>query len=299
MKLGVLPRFHESAITDPEWVRRFGALCEEVGVESVWAVEHVLVAEDYEPRYSYSADGRMPGSPGTVMPDPLEWLSYFAAVTTTVRLATGVVVLPLHAPLVLAKRVATLDALSGGRVVLGVGLGWQIEEYQAVGVPYDERGPRADEAIGVLRACWDADPVSFSGPFTEIPPASVLPKPVQGAGVPIVIGGSTRLAARRAGRLGDGFFPYVCGPDDYADRVEVIRATAREHGRDPDAIELSVWPGSYRYGSAFDLDLAKRYADVGVTRFVVSAQEATGDTFDDLRRFLTDYRDQVLDRLTP
>lgn len=294
MKLGVLPRFHASAITDPAWVERFAAVCEEVGVESVWAVEHVLVAEDYEPRYSYSPDGRMPGAPGTVMPDPLEWLAFFAACSETVRCATGVVVLPLHAPLVLAKRVATLDALSGGRVTLGVGLGWQVEEYRAVGVPYDERGARADEAIAALRACWGPDPVSFTGPFTAIPPASVLPKPVQGDALPIVIGGSTDFAARRAGRAGDGFFPYVCGPEEYAARVEVIRTTAREHGRDPDAIELTVWPGSYRYGSAFDLDLARAYAELGVTRFVVAAQEAPGDGFDDLRRFLSDYREQVL-----
>ena len=263
----------------------------------MWAVEHLLVAVDYEPRYSYSADGRMPGAPGTVMPDPLEWLTYFAACTSTVRLATGVVVVPLHAPLVLAKRVATLDALSGGRVTLGVGLGWQVEEYRAVGVPYEERGARADEAIEALRACWGPDPVTFSGPFTEVPAASVLPKPTQGAALPIVVGGSTDFAARRAGRLGDGFFPYVCGPEDYAARIEVIRSTAAEHGRDPGAVELTVWPGSYRFGSAFDLDLAKAYADLGVTRFVVSAQEAPGATFDDLRRFLTDYRTQVLDRL--
>ena len=297
MLLGVLPRFHQSAITDPEWVQGFATVCEELGVESVWTVEHVLVAQDYEPRYSYSPDGRMPGAPGTVMPDPLEWLAYFAACTTTVRLATGVVVIPLHPPLVLAKRVATLDALSGGRVTLGVGLGWQIEEYRAVGVPYQERGARADDAIAALRACWSPDPVTFSGRFTEVPPASVLPKPAQGAAVPIVIGGSTDFAARRAGRLGDGFFPYVCGPDDYADRVARIRETAVEHGRDPDAIELTVWPGSYRHGSAHDLDLAKRYADLGVTRFVVSAQEAPGDSLDDLRRFLGDYREQVLAKL--
>ncbi|MEI8002193.1 MAG: LLM class flavin-dependent oxidoreductase, partial [Actinomycetes bacterium] len=136
-----------------------------------------------------------------------------------------------------------------------------------------------------------------SGPFTTVPRSSVLPKPAQGSALPVVIGGSTPVAARRAGRLGDGFFPYVCGPDDYADLVTTIRSTAADHGRDPDAVELTVWPGSYRYGSAFDLDLAKRYAEVGVTRFVVSAQEATGPSFDDLRRFLADYREQVLDRL--
>ena len=297
MKLGVLPRFHESVITDADWVRAFGALCEEVGVESVWSVEHLLVAVDYEPRYSYSADGRMPGAPGTVMPDPLEWLAYFAACTSTVKLGTSVVVIPLHAPLVLAKRVATLDALSGGRVIFGVGLGWQVEEYQGVGVPYEERGARADEAIEVFRALWADDPVSFTGPFTRVAPSSVLPKPAQGAGLPVVVGGSTPAAARRAGRLGDGFFPYVISPEDFAARIEEIRATAVEHGRDPDAIELTVWQGSYKPGGAFDLDLAKQYADLGVTRFVVSAQEGGGTTFDDARRFLNDYREQILDRL--
>lgn len=297
MKLGVLPRLHESVITDATWVRDFGALCEDVGVESVWSVEHLLVAEDYEPRYSYSANGRMPGAPGTVMPDPLEWLAYFAACTSTVLLGTSVVVIPLHAPLILAKRVATLDALSGGRVMFGVGVGWQVEEYQAVGVPYEERGPRADECIDALRALWADDPVSFTGPFTRVPPASVLPKPAQGDALPIIIGGSTGIAARRAGRRGDGFFPYVISPEDFADRIVTIRATAVDHGRDPDAIELSVWQGSFKPGGAFDLDLAKQYADLGVTRFVVSAQEAGGSSFDDLRRFLGDYREQILDRL--
>jgi probable F420-dependent oxidoreductase len=297
MKLGVLPRLHESVITDADWIRDFGALCEDVGVESVWTVEHLLVAVDYEPRYSYSEDGRMPGTPGTVMPDPLEWLAYFAACTSTVKLGTSVVVIPLHAPLVLAKRVATLDALSGGRVIFGVGVGWQVEEYEGVGVPYEERGARADEAIEIYRALWADDPVSFTGPFTRIPPSSMLPKPAQGAALPIVIGGSTRVAARRAGRLGDGFFPYVISPEDYAARIEEIRTTAVEHRRDPDAIELTVWPGSYKPGSAFDLDLAKQYADLGVARFLVSAQEGGGTSFDDMRRFLSDYREQILDRL--
>jgi probable F420-dependent oxidoreductase len=297
MKLAVLPRFHESVITDATWVRDFAALCEDLGVESVWAVEHVLVAENYEPRYSYSPSGQMPATPGTVMPDPLDWLAYFAACTSTVNLGTGVVVIPLHAPLVLAKRVATLDSLSGGRVILGVGLGWQIEEYAAVGVPYEERGARADECIDALRALWADDPVSFTGPFTRIPPSSVLPKPVRGAQLPVVVGGSTRAAARRAGQRGDGFFPYVISPADFADRIDVIQRTAREHGRDPDAIELTVWPGSFKPGGAFDLDLAKQYADLGVSRFLVSVQEAGSNAFDDVRTFLGDYREQILDRL--
>ena len=177
-------------------------MCEEFDVESVWAVEHVVVAEDYEPRYPYSPDGRMPGRPGTVMPDPLEWLTYFAAVTETVRLGTSVMVLPLHSPAVLAKRVATLDCLSRGRaMMLGVGIGWQVEEYAAVGVPYDDRGPRLEEYVDAMRELWREDVATYHGLYVDFERVSSLPKPAQPDGVPIVIGGSSRVAARR-GRAG-------------------------------------------------------------------------------------------------
>jgi probable F420-dependent oxidoreductase len=297
VKLGVLPRFTRDSIVDPEWVTGFGAVCEEMGVESVWAVEHVIVAEDYEPRYPYSADGRMPGNPETVMPDPLEWLAYLAASTSTVRLGTSVLVLTLHSPVVVAKRVATIDALSGGRMELGVGIGWQVEEYAAVGVPYSQRGPRLDEYIDALRVLWRDDHASYDGRFVSFERVASLPKPVQAGGVPIVVGGSSEAAARRAGRHGDGFFPYVISPDDFAARAADVRAAAVEAGRDPGVVELSVWPTSWKPGAALDLDLARSYAEAGASRLVVSAQEAGGRSLDELRRFLGDYRDQVLDRL--
>ena len=115
VSLGVLPHMHESVVTDARWITQFAQAMDEEGVESIWTVEHVVVANNYEPRYSYSESGRMPGAPGVVMPDPLEMLAFMASVTERVRLGTGVVVLPLHPPAVMAKRVATLDALSGGR----------------------------------------------------------------------------------------------------------------------------------------------------------------------------------------
>jgi probable F420-dependent oxidoreductase len=298
VKLGVLPRFTRDSIVDPDWVTGFGAVCEEMGVESVWGVEHVLVAQDYEPRYPYSESGRMPGNPETVMPDPLEWLAFLAASTESVRLGTSVLVLTLHSPVVVAKRVATLDALSRGRALLGVGIGWQVEEYTAVGVPYAQRGARLDEYVDALRALWGAEFASFDGRFVAFERVSSLPKPVQPGGVPIVVGGSSEAAARRAGTRGDGFFPYVISPDDFAARVEDVRAAARAAGRDPGAVELTVWPTSWQPGAALHLDLARRYADAGADRLVVSAQEAGGPGLDDLRRFLGDYREQVLDRLT-
>jgi probable F420-dependent oxidoreductase len=297
VKLGVLPRFTRDSIVDPEWVTGFGAVCEETGVESVWGVEHVLVAQEYEPRYPYSPTGRMPGNPDTVMPDPLEWLAFLAASTSTVRLGTSVLVLTLHSPVVVAKRVATLDALSGGRALLGVGIGWQIEEYAAVGVPYSGRGARLDEYVDAMRALWGSEYASYAGRFVSFDRVSSLPKPVQPGGVPIVVGGSSEAAARRAGTRGDGFFPYVISPEDFAARVGDVRSAARDVGRDPAAVELTVWPTSWQPGAALDRDLARRYADAGADRLVVSAQEAGGPALEDLRRFIGDYRDRVLDRL--
>ncbi len=150
--LGVLPSFRPGVITDPDWVAGFARVCEDGGVESVWAVEHVLVAEDYEPLYPYSEDGQMPGGGRAVMPDPLEWLSFVAASTSRLTLGTAVLILTQHSPVQIAKRVATLDALSGGRVRLGVGIGWQKEEYAALNIPYSDRGGRLDEYIDAVRA---------------------------------------------------------------------------------------------------------------------------------------------------
>jgi probable F420-dependent oxidoreductase len=295
MKIGVLPVFRPECITDPDWVTRFARGIEASGAESVWSVEHVLVAEDYEPRYSYSESGRMRGS--ATMPDPLEWLGFVAAVTEHLLLATGVMILPLHSPVVLAKRVATLDALSQGRVVLGVGSGWQIEEYRACNVPYEDRGALLDEHIEVLRDLWAPGLRTFRGPTVSYEAVESEPKPARAGGPPIVVGGSTIRAAARAGRVGDGWFPYVISPDDYAARVATVRATARDCGRDPGVIELTVWPASWQPGSSVDAATVARYAETGLDRIVVSAQEAASSDVDDICRFIDDVRTHVVDRL--
>src|SRR5205809_2344789 len=153
--LGMLLPYADGLITSPSFVREFAVAAEEAGIESLWSVEHVVVAEDYEPRYPYSANGRMPTMSGVVpMPDPLELLAFIAAVTERVRLGTSVVVAPLHSPVVLAKRAATVDRLSAGRLMLGLGIGWQKEEYAAVGAPFAGRGTRLDECIGAMRELW-------------------------------------------------------------------------------------------------------------------------------------------------
>jgi probable F420-dependent oxidoreductase len=293
----MLPRFKRQFITDPVWVRSFIETIESAGVESVWGVEHVVVAVDYEPLYPYSESGRMGDHPDTVMPDPLEWLAFVAACSTTLRLGTAVLILTQHSPVTMAKRVATLDALSGGRTMLGVGIGWQKEEYAALNVPYADRGRRLDEYIDVLRALWGAEVASHSGRYVSFSGLRSDPKPAQPGGVPIVIGGSSVPAARRAGLRGDGWLPFVISPDEFGARAEELRAVAVAAGRDPASVTLSAWPTSWRWGATFDVALAQAYVDAGATRLMITAEEASGESTDDIRRLVGEYQERVISNL--
>ncbi len=300
MKLGILPPFLRPHITSGEWVASLAGMLEEQGVESVWAVEHVVIAEDYEPLYPYSDDGRIPGgpSPDTVMPDPLEWLSWVAASSSTLRVGTAVVVASQHSAAILAKRAATLDALSGGRLLLGVGLGWQKEEYEAIGVPYRDRGRRLDETIEAMRALWAPGPASYAGRHIQLERVNMDAKPARAGGIPIHIGGSSEFAARRAGRHGDGFFPFVISPDDLAARIEEIGETARAAGRDPGEIEISVWPGSWDASRTFDLDLVRCYAELGASRLILSSRESgAGSDIEEIRAGIDRYQQEIIARL--
>ncbi len=243
---------------EPDGAAELGAICEEAGIESVWTVEHVVVPTGYDSPYPYSPTGKMPGSEDSPIPDPLVWLTWVAAHTERLRLATGILILPQRNPVVLAKEVATLDRLSKGRVTLGVGVGWLEEEFDALGVPFAERAARTDEHVAVMRALWNGASVDFDGSFTTLRGANVFPHPVQQS-VPIVIGGHTRSAAARAGRIGDGFFP---GKGDWAQQEAAMRAAALDAGRDPDAIEISR-------GGVLDVDGVKRFADEGVDRVMI------------------------------
>jgi probable F420-dependent oxidoreductase len=298
VKVGLLHRFDRGTATSAPALEEFATVAEDCGVESLWVGEHVAVAADYAPRYPYSPDGRMTLPEDTVLPDPLEWLSFLAAVTRRVRLGTGTIVLPVHQPVMLAKRVATLDALSGGRVLLGVGLGWQAEEHEALGVAYADRGARADEAIVVLRRLWGEEEATYAGRFTRFDRLRSDPKPVAGA-VPILVGGSSLAAARRAGRLGDEWFPSSdLTPEAVATRMGVVRRAAVEAGRDPEAIGLTVRPTMSIPGAVFDRDRVQRYADAGATRVVISAAETEARGPEALRRLLETYFERVVARLT-
>lgn len=296
IKFGVQPVFHRDLTTNPAWIKPFVKMIEDTGANSIWAVEHPVIAENYEPLYSYSADGKAPFFPEVMMPDPLEWLSFVAACTDKIKLATGILILPLHSPIIIAKRVATLDAMSGGRLELGIGLGWQKEEFSAVNVPYNERAARTDETIVAMRKLWTGKPVSFQGKHFQFTDLRLDTLPAQKS-VPILIGGSTEAAAKRAGKYGDGFYPYVISPEDFALRVEQIKAAAKGAGRNPADIELTIWPSSYKQGGALDLGLAKAYRDAGATQFLITAQESGSIDTGEIERFVKRYRDEIIAKL--
>ncbi|HVZ08407.1 LLM class F420-dependent oxidoreductase [Rhodopila sp.] len=232
---------------------------EEAGFESAWTVEHTVIPAGYQSQYPYSPSGKLPGGDGNFdLPDPLIWMAYVAARTTRIKLATGVIILPQHNPVITAKQVATLDAMSGGRVLLGVGVGWLKEEFDAVGSPFEERGARTDEYIRVMRELWTADRPSFNGKFFRFKDAFMRPKPANGS-VPIIIGGHSTFAAKRAGRLGDGFFP---ARGASAELIQLVRDTAKAHGRDPAAVEITT-------SLPKDLDELPRLEAAGVDRVLV------------------------------
>jgi probable F420-dependent oxidoreductase len=286
VKFGVM--FANSfTFAEPENAVALAQGAEEAGVDSVWTVEHVVVPAGYESQYPYARSGRMPGTEDVAIPDPLVWLTWVAAQTTTLRLATGILILPQRNPVVTAKAVATLDRLAGGRVILGVGAGWLREEFDCLGVPFEERGDRLDEGVTALRALWEQDRPTHHGRFYDFSDAICSPKPAEGT-IPIVIGGHTARAARRAGALGDGFFPARGSADDLPPLLETMRAAARDAGRDPDAIEVTT-------GAPPDPDGLARLADLGVSRVVVPppAFDAGG-----VRAGLARYGDDVISRFS-
>jgi probable F420-dependent oxidoreductase len=260
---------------------------EQSGFESVWTVEHVVVPRDYSSAYPYSRDGKMPGGGEFDIPDPLIWLSWLAARTTTLKLATGILILPQRNPVVLAKEVATLDALSGGRMLLGIGIGWLEEEFDILGVPFADRARRTEEYVEAMRALWSQDLPTFSGETVSFTDAFCRPRPVDGS-VPVIVGGHSPAAARRAGRIGDGFFP---AKGDLPALLGEMRTAAEQAGRDPDAIEVTYSGAAVIGGGEAALDEVGRLADMGVSRLLVPplAYDLAG-----LRENLARFGDEVI-----
>ncbi|MBF6078090.1 TIGR03619 family F420-dependent LLM class oxidoreductase [Nocardia beijingensis] len=252
---------------DPDRLIGYAQHAERCGFEAIYLPEHIAL-------YPGATVGPMEITPTVPFADPLDALGFVAAATERILLGTAVLLLPYHHPVVLAKRLATIDVLSKGRMrLLTVGLGTLPGEARAVGVDFTSRGRRADEAIDVLRLLWsgDAEGVSFDGEFFRFDNLCSYPKPVGGEPLPIHVGGSSRAAARRAGARGDGYFPGgLLGPAERAEQLAIAHAAAEAAGRDPGAFEYTRW-GSID----MPVERVQGLADQGVTRIVVSA--STGD----------------------
>ncbi len=256
----------------PETLQGTARAAEAAGFESIWTVEHAVVPVGYQSTYPYDKSGKMPLPDDMALPDPLIWLAYVAAVTTKIRLATGILILPQRHPIYVAKEVATLDVLSKGRMILGVGVGWLAEEFEALGLPFEDRASRTRECVDALRELWKPGPHSFEGKFFRWSPIESNPKPVQKS-VPIVVGGHTEIAARRAARYGDGFFPGVGDAQHLGALMKTVGEECAKIGRNPAEIELTCM------APAPDLDQVKRLRDAGVHRITIGPPGFDVDTF--------------------
>lgn len=261
MKLGLM-FVNSGPFSFPDLLAHLAVTAERCGFESIWSVEHVVIPENYQSPYPYSATGKIPGGEDLPILDPLLPLSYATAVTKTLKLGTAVIILPQRHPLYLAKEMATLDVLSKGRAILGIGSGWLKEEFESLGLDFHTRGARTDESIKAIRTLWGEPSASFHGKHFAFSRVKSFPKPVQKDGVPILIGGHSTAAARRAGRLGDGFFPALGNPEKLKELFSMMRSEAEKAGRNPDRIELSCM------GRA-NLDSLKALQDIGISRVVI------------------------------
>lgn len=261
--------FSNSNFPDAAGARRLAQAAEAAGFESLVVIEHVVWPTHYESRYPYSPTGRLPGDPSTKLPDPLIWMAFALAATSRVKCMTGILILPQRNPVVLAKELATLDDMSGGRLELGIGVGWLKEEFEALGVPFEKRGARTDEYIEAMRALWAKDDASYDGRFVSFKGMSCNPKPAKGR-VPIHIGGHSEAAARRAAKYGDGFFPATGSQVDIRPVIEHMHKLAAENGRDPREIEITTGCPAAIPGSGADpLKAVADAAAKGVGRVVL------------------------------
>ena len=286
MKFGVMFS-NVGPMGGPDFLPDFARMNEEAGMESLWTVEHVVVPEGYKSQYPYSRDGRMPGPENSPIPDPILPLVYAAAFTTKIKLGTGILILPQRHPFYVAKEVATLDVLSKGRAIFGIGVGWLEEEFNGLGVPFKDRASRTRESVAALRSLWKADPEAFDGKFYNWGPMHSNPKPVQ-THLPIVMGGHTDISAKRAARYCDGFFPAIADPEKIEHLIQVLHAECDKLGRNPAEIELSVGAG------AIDIDGVKRLEDMGVSRIGVAP---AGFDKASLEQGLSAFNDAVLSKL--
>lgn len=251
--------------TDAESIKTIATNAERLGFATLWAPEHVVLIEGYKSRYPYSAGGEVMGRLDSPLLDPWVGLGYAAAFTKRVRLATGVCLVPEHNPLALAKAIATVDHLSGGRVVVGIGIGWLEEEFQAMGIAWERRADRTRDYVAAMRRLWGEDVSEFSGEFARFKNVRSFPKPVAGGKLPVVVGGNTTAALRRVAEYGDGWFGLNLSPDQTAERLGKLRDLLSAGGRRLEDLQVIIGPASHQPTP----DDFRKFHDLGVQELVL------------------------------
>ncbi len=250
--------------TDPAVAQRVARAAEESGIESLWTGEHVVLPDPQVPP--------SPVAPETPFVDPAVALAFVAAATKTIRLGTGIIILPQRNPLVLAKELASVDVLSGGRLIFGIGIGYLKPEFDALGVPFTDKGARTVEYLGAILALWTQSQPRYRGRFVSFEGIQAFPRPLQQPHPPIVFGGATPAAFRRAVTYANGWYGYALDASGTARCVEGLQAAARRYGRPATLGELEV---SVTPSGKLDADAIKRFADLGVHRLIVFRRART------------------------
>lgn len=301
-------------LTSTENLKRMAQTAEKFGYDSVWVSDHIVIPTDIAPLYPYSHSGEMPFEGDTPYCEPLTTLAYLGGVTNFVRLGTHVLVLPYRNPVLSAKMISTLDFLSGGRVILGVGAGWMEEEFEALdSPPFAERGRVTDEYIALFRELWTNPYPEFKGRFAHASGYNFSPRPVQKAGIPIWVGGHSGPAIRRTAKLGDAWLPIglrgAAGlePDELGGKIRFLASLAEKAGRNPASISVCF---SADLGFDYGADGSKRrtlsgspeqiaedirrYTEVGVDYFLFSYRSGSiNEALESMERFATDIKPLV------
>ena len=270
MKTGCVMAFNDA--TSPTYIKEAGQLVEEMGFHAFWVPEHVLFFPEYDSKYPYSEDGRIGGDPRSLL-DPFTSLTWVAAHTSTIRLATGICLVPQRNPVYTAKMVADLDYLSGGRFELGVGIGWLKEEFEALGVPWEDRAGRTMECLELMQTLWCDEISSYSGQYFTLKGAYQNPKPVQKPHPPIIFGGESDPALNRVASMGQGWYGFNLTPDALEERLEFLSARLEENGRSLDDVHIYASP----HPSVRGQEMA-RFEALGVEQIVLPVMAARLET---------------------
>jgi probable F420-dependent oxidoreductase len=308
MQFGIgLPNL--SYVDPTETLIRLAHAAQELAFDAIWVSDHVFIPYAYAPNYPYSATGRLGLTATDHLFDPLTTLAFLAGQVSTPRLGISVLIMPYRNPIITAKMLVTLDVLSGGRVILGAGVGWMPEEFATLGASYEHRGAVTDEYLQIFRELCTADRPAFEGQHYQMANLGFYPKPLQKPHPPIWIGGYTQAALRRAVRLGDSWHPSNLPPEALAAKAVILRQLCAAAGRDPASLTITTRVNNVAFGDSGDgtgrptpisgtaqqmIDTIKRYADAGVQHIVLGIRGRDAEAMlTTARRFAEEVRPKV------